>query len=458
MNFLYDCAHNLSERIRYSKWQLILLPILFSIIGIYVGISTFDRDFIPFKSFAVENMLFPLIFFAFGFLLPVSLWRRYAIRFSAGQRILWNKDGFSFAFILFLFAVFLQIMAIWGDKSWDKIPIENARLGIKGFYTEAQLRSSINENSYSAPKDAELARITKNNGITQLKRHLSIFSRPFQVGEFVKIFCMIFMAKLLTDMRINKQLNLGKEFIGFPFLVMLPIGFFTFLMPNYSMMIIYAILIYFMLFLQEMNLKSRLFLILVLAIPCIMVFSVQNIDKDNPIVRVHGVNRIWAFFHEDKAGNEQQNEALQALADGGIKGKGLDKGTIKHHLFGARNDFAYSILGEELGMLRMLPITIALMGFLFTCFWVAAKTRVKNNYSNYSPKDRDIIFAQNLAWGIAMIFSLNIFFHIGVNLRLLPNTGQPLSFISAGGTNLVMNFFLMGMLVQISSLTADKET
>jgi rod shape determining protein RodA len=457
MNFLYDCAHNLSERIRYSKWQLILLPILFSIIGIYVGVSTFERDFIPYKSVAVENMLLPLIFFAAGFLLPVSLWRRYAIRFSAGRHILWNKGGFSFAFILFLLAILLQVLAIWGDKSWDKIPIDNARLNLKGYYTEAELRS-INEHSYSVPKDAELARITKNNGMTQLRRHLSIFSRPFQVGELVKIFCMIFMAKILTDMRINRQMKLCKEFIGFPFLVILPICLFAFLMPNYSMMIIYVSLVFLMLFVQEMNLKPRIFLIVILAIPCVMAFSVQNLDKDNPFVKVHGVNRIWAFFHEDKAGNDQQNEALQALADGGIKGKGLDKGTIKHHLFGARNDFAYSILGEELGLLRMLPITIALMGFLFTCFWVAGKIKIKNDSnSNYNPKERDIIFAQNVAWGIAVIFSLNIFFHIGVNLRLLPNTGQPLSFISSGGTNLVMNFFLMGMLVQISSLNMEKK-
>jgi len=457
MNFLYDCAHNLSERIRYSKWQLILLPILFSIIGIYVGISTLERDFIPYKSVAVENMLLPLIFFAVGFLLPVSLWRRYAIRFSAGQHILWNKGGFSFAFILFLFAMLLQVMAIWGDKSWDKIPLDNARLNLKGYYTEAELRS-ISESSYSVPKDAELARITKNNGITQLRRHLSIFSRPFQVGELVKIFCMIFVAKLLTDMRINRQMNLCREFVGFPILVLFPVCFFTFLMPNYSMMIIYVILIYFMLFVQEMNLKSRFFMVVIFAIPCIMAFSVQNLDKDSALVKVHGVNRIWAFFHGAEAGNDQQNEALQALADGGIKGKGLDKGTIKHHLFGARNDFAYSILGEELGLLRMLPITMALMGFLFTCFWVASKIRIKNDCnSNYSPKDRDMMFAQNLAWGIAMIFSLNIFFHIGVNLRLLPNTGQPLSFISSGGTNLVMNFFLMGMLVQISSLNGDEK-
>jgi len=429
MSFIYDYFHNLSERARFGKWQLMLLPVLFSVIGIYIGISTLDRDSIPFKNFAIENVLMPLAFFAVGFLLPVSIWRRYAIRFSYGKRFFWNREGFSWAFSILVFAVFLQILAIWGDRSWDNIPINNEAFNLKGFYTEAQLQG------------------IDSNGITQLRRQLHIFSRPFQVGELVKIFLMLFVAKLMTDMRIKKQMRLCREFFGFPFLAFLSVGFFTALMPNYSMMLIYMLMVFFMLFLQEMDLKPRLALIAALVIPVAMMFSIADLDKSSSIAKIHGVNRIWNFFNEEGAGNEQQNEALQALADGGVIGKGLDKGTIKYRLFGARNDFAYSVLGEELGMWLMLPITVAMSGFLFACFWVAA---------NVKPMDRNALFAQNIAWGIAIIFTLNILFHIGVNLRLLPNTGQPLSFVSSGGTNLVMNFFLMGMLVQISSLNRNK--
>ncbi|MDR1812892.1 MAG: hypothetical protein LBQ87_08705, partial [Candidatus Fibromonas sp.] len=205
MNFLYDYYHNLATRIRFGKWQLLLLPVLFSIVGIYVGISTLEKDSIPFKVFAVENMLVPLAFFAVGFLFPVSLWRRYFIRFSSGQRVLWNKDGISFAFLLLLLAIFLQVFAIWGDKAWDRIPVSNERFNLKGFYTEAQL---VNID---------------NNGITQLRRQLSVLSRPFQVGEFVKVFLMIFVAKLITDMKIGKKMRLCREFFGFPLLAFLPV-------------------------------------------------------------------------------------------------------------------------------------------------------------------------------------------------------------------------------------------
>jgi len=424
MNFLYDYFHNLWERMKYGKWQLLLLPVLFSIIGIYIEISTFNGTSIPYENIAIKNALVPLIFFVIGFFVSVSLWRRYIWRFSVGESILWNKDGFSFAFVLFALAVLLQISAIWVDAGWDKVYVS----ALRGYYTEAELKAI---GGYK-------------NEIVMLKRQLTIGGMSFQVGETVKVFFMIFVAKLLTDMKIwgRGQIRLNGKFFILPLLAILPVGMLAFCMPNYSMVMIFVLILFFMILIQEMELKSRLPLLVLVVLPILAVFFISNLDKDNSLVKVHGINRVWAYFQEGGIGNEQQNEALQAMADGGIIGKGLDKGTIKLRLFGARNDFAYSILGEELGMWLLLPITIAMFGFLFSCFWIAARIKVNN---------RDAMLAQNIAWGVGIIFALNILFHIGVNLRLLPNTGQPLSFVSSGGANLTMNFFLMGMLVQISS-------
>ena len=424
MNFLYDYFHSMLERIKYGKWGLLLLPILFSIIGIYIEISTFNGTNIPFENIAIKNVLIPSAFFVFGFFLSVSLWRRYIWRFSAHEKILWNKDGFSFAFVLFAFAVALQISAIWVDAGWDKVYVSDSKH--KGYYTEAELKS------FGGYK----------NEIVMLKRQLTIGSVSFQVGEIVKVFFMIFVAKLLTDMKARGQMKLCRKFFILPLLAILPVGILAFCMPNYSMAMIFVFVLFFMILIQEMDFKSRLPLLALIALLVFVVVLISNLDKGNRLVEIHGINRVWAYFHEGGTGNEQQNEALQAMADGGIIGKGLDKGTIKLRLFGARNDFAYSILGEELGMWLLLPITLAMFGFLFSCFWIAARLKVEN---------RDAMLAQNIAWGVAIIFSLNILFHIGVNLRLLPNTGQPLSFVSSGGANLTMNFFLMGMLVQISS-------
>jgi len=423
MNFLYDYFHSLLERMKYGKWELLLLPVLFSIVGIYIEISTFNGTSIPYESIAVKNVLIPLVFFAIGFFVSVSLWRRYIWRFSVGESILWNRDGFSFAFMLFVLAVILQISAIWVDSSWDKVYVS----ALSGYYTEAQLKAIGGFK----------------NEIVMLKRQLTIAGVTFQVGEIVKVFFMIFVAKLLTDMKVRGQMKLCGKFFILPLLAIFPVGILAFCMPNYSMAMIFVFILFFMILIQDMDLKSRLPLLALVGILVFAVFSISELDRSNPLVKIHGINRVWAYFHEGGTGNEQQNEALQAMADGGIIGKGLDKGTIKLRLFGARNDFAYSILGEELGMWLLLPITIAMAGFLFSCFWIAARIKANN---------RDTMLAQNIAWGVAIIFSLNILFHIGVNLRLLPNTGQPLSFVSSGGANLTMNFFLMGMLVQISSL------
>ncbi|MDR0516687.1 MAG: FtsW/RodA/SpoVE family cell cycle protein [Fibromonadaceae bacterium] len=434
MSFIYGYLSNFLENAKFGKWQLLLLPFLFCVVGAYIEISTLNGATIPFKSLAVKNILVPIAFFIIGFALPIYIWRRYAIRFPYGVHVLWNKDGFSFAFMLLVFAVLLQIFAVWGNSAFNKVYV--TELG--GFYTEGQL------SALGGFK----------NEIVMLKRQVTIFGITFQVGEIVKVFFMIFIAKLLTDMKSKNQIRWCKQFFIQPLLAFLPIFVMTASMPNYSMAMIFTLLLFFMIFVQEMDLKLRIPLILVLLFPIIIAFSISKLEADNPLVQTHGVNRIWAFFNEDGAGNEQQNEALQAMADGGIIGKGLDKGTIKLRLFGARNDFAFAILGEELGLWLMLPVTIAMIGFLFACFWVAASIKTGGPI----PKNREemtALLAQNIAWGIAIIFSLNIFLHIGVNLKFLPNTGQPLSFVSSGGANLAMNFFLMGMLVQISSLNKE---
>ena len=415
MNLLVEYFQNVSENTRNGKWQLLLFPVLFSIVGIYLGISTYNGVVIPFESIAVKNVAIPVVFFILGFLIPVAVWRRYIWRFSVNQNVLWNKDGFSFAFSLIIFSVFLQIFAIWGDASWDKV-----------FTSTGEGNAKVIQN-----------------------RQISLGGFVFQVGEVVKVFFMIFVAKMLTDMRINNQIRYCKEFFIFPVLAILPIAIMTALMPNYSMLIIYCLILFLMILFQKMEYKLRIPILLVFVVlPILIAIPVSKLNADNPLVEVHGVDRIWAFFQEDGTGNAQQNEALQAMAGGGVTGKGPDRGTIKLRLFGANNDFAFSILGEELGLWLMIPITLAMMGFLFACFWVAVKIEPNGN--------RSLILAQNLAYGIAIIFSLNIFLHIGVNLKLLPNTGQPLSFVSSGGANLAMNFFLMGMLVQISSLNRDE--
>jgi rod shape determining protein RodA len=436
MNFIYDYCGSLADKMRFGKWQLLLLPALFCVIGLYIEISTLNGASIPFKSLAVKNMLVPLASFIAGFILPVSIWRRYAVRFSYNMRVLWNNDGFSFAFLLILFSLFLQAFAIWGDSDWDKVYV--VELG--GSYTAAMLKAVAGFK----------------NEIIMLKRQITLGGFTFQVGEFVKIFFMIFVAKMLTDMRINRQIRLCKQFFTLPFMAIFPIAFMTALMPNYSMIMIYLMILFFMIFVQKMDLKLRAFLLIVLLIPVAIALSISKLDKESSLVQVHGINRVWAYFSEEGVGNEQQNEALQAMKDGGIIGKGIDKGTIKLRLFGARNDFAFSILGEELGLWLMIPITIAMMGFLFACFWIAAGVGTSEEKVPRRREEKDTLLAQNIAWGISIIFALNIFLHIGVNLRLLPNTGQPLSFVSSGGANLAGNFFLMGMLVQISSLRREE--
>ncbi|MGH3266122.1 MAG: putative lipid II flippase FtsW, partial [Trebonia sp.] len=152
------------------------------------------------------------------------------------------------------------------------------------------------------------------------------------------------------------------------------------------------------------------------------------------------VERLTTFLHPFK---DAQNsgfhtvEGLYALASGGLFGVGLGQGTSKYGWVpNANSDYVFAIIGEELGLIGCL----AVLGL----FGVFAYTGMRVARRNADPFVRLVAGAATV-WlcGQAVI-------NIGYVTGLLPVTGIPLPFISAGGTSLLMSFFVLGMLVSFA--------
>jgi cell division protein FtsW len=129
-------------------------------------------------------------------------------------------------------------------------------------------------------------------------------------------------------------------------------------------------------------------------------------------------------------------ESLYALGSGGLWGVGLGGGTSKYWVPNANSDYVFAIIGEELGLIGCLAV-LGLFGmFAYTGMRVARR--------NADPFVRLVAGAATV-WlcGQAVI-------NIGYVTGLLPVTGIPLPFISAGGTSLLMSFFVLGMLVSFA--------
>jgi cell division protein FtsW len=162
----------------------------------------------------------------------------------------------------------------------------------------------------------------------------------------------------------------------------------------------------------------------------VMLYGATHIDDR--------LGRLMAFVYPDKypADFYQQLQGLIAIGSGGIEGLGLGEGRQKlKYLPYAHTDFIFPIIGEELG-LKLTLLTV--FGYLVIC---VCGTIVASN-----ARDR---FGMLLGFGCVMMITLQAVVNIGVTTALLPNKGMPLPFVSFGGSNLAICFFMIGILINI---------
>jgi cell division protein FtsW len=150
--------------------------------------------------------------------------------------------------------------------------------------------------------------------------------------------------------------------------------------------------------------------------------------------------RVLAFLDPwaDPLGDGwQMIQSMIAVGTGGVFGRGLMGGVQKlFYLPEPHNDFIYSVIGEELGL---IGTTIVLACFCVIA-WRGLRTAVR-------APDR---FGAFLAIGLTTMVAFQAFFNISVVLGLLPPKGIPLPFVSAGGSSLLINLVGIGILLNVS--------
>ena len=141
---------------------------------------------------------------------------------------------------------------------------------------------------------------------------------------------------------------------------------------------------------------------------------------------------------KDAAGDGYQLiQSFYALGSGGITGLGLGQSRQKTlYMPEPHNDFIFSIIGEELGLIGCLLIISLFIIFIWRGVRIAIKA--KDTYGKL------------LAMGITSIIAVQAIINIAVVTGSMPVTGVPMPFISYGGTSLVINLTAMGILLNIS--------
>ena len=261
-----------------------------------------------------------------------------------------------------------------------------------------------------------------------------IGSFSLQPGEFAKIFVILFLAFVISKIQSRYKENINKPTrlllillaVGLPIILIV-------LEPDYGTAAAFIVALALVLFTSGIDKKYIIatFIIVAISIPLLYNFVLPE----------HAKERIDIFLNPESDPRGAGYNIIQsklAIGAGGLTGMGLLKGnqTQLGFLYPKTTDFIYSVIGEEMGFIVAGSIIILYVYFITKILYIAK-----------TAKDE---IGSIIASGIAGIFIFHVLENIGMVMGLLPITGVPLPFISYGGSSMITNFLMLGILLNIS--------
>lgn len=154
----------------------------------------------------------------------------------------------------------------------------------------------------------------------------------------------------------------------------------------------------------------------------------------------HQQKRIQSFIdpNSDPLGAGYNTiQAKVAIGSGGLFGKGFLQGnqTQLQYIPEQWTDFIYCVIGEEFGFIGSMIVICLFMFLFFRILKIASTT-----------KDE---FLSLTMIGILSVYMIHFLINIGMVLGILPVIGIPLPFVSYGGSSLLVNMFMLGIVANV---------
>ena len=151
----------------------------------------------------------------------------------------------------------------------------------------------------------------------------------------------------------------------------------------------------------------------------------------------HVRERIGTYFGGGEAADTYQlDRAHEAIAAGGLVGRGVGEGVMKRFVPDLHTDFIYSVAAEEFGLVFSI-LLIGLVGLI-------AVRGLRRSMRLADP------FEQTAAGGLFVLAGLQAAINIAVNLGLIPTKGMTLPFISYGGSSMIAMCLTLGLALALT--------
>lgn len=268
-----------------------------------------------------------------------------------------------------------------------------------------------------------LTALGDSEGVAQ--RWIDLGPIQFQPSEISKIAVILMLASLLA----RSDVPLTWRTVARGILVVAVPSALIFLQPDLGTMLVFAFVLLAVLFVAGMTMRQLGFLTVATIIGTVGVFQLK-------LIKSYQIDRLTAFIdpgsHElTLSYNQVQSEI--AIGSGGLVGKGLFEGTQTNLQFVPvqSSDFIFTAVGEQFGFIGSAIVIGLFSVLLFRLLSIAV-----------AAKDR---FSFLVVAGVASMLAFHVFVNIGMTIRIMPVTGLPLPFMSAGGTVFVAMSAALGL-------------
>ncbi len=261
------------------------------------------------------------------------------------------------------------------------------------------------------------------------RRWLALPGFNFQPAELAKLMFVVFLAHSLA----KKAGNIRRFSVAFipHFFVCAILIFLCLFQPDFGTSVILVALMFMMLFAAGTRLS---FITLFIFVGGFLAFQAIA-SNDMRLGRVMAAIDPWA--HRIGRGYQMVSSQI-AIGSGGVLGQGLGYGgqTITGHLPEGETDFILSVLGEQLGAVGMIFVTL-LFGLIIHR-GIRIALRCEDAFGRY------------LAFGITLLLGLECVINMLVAVALIPTKGLTLPFVSYGGSSMLLSCAAIGILLNIS--------
>ena len=246
-----------------------------------------------------------------------------------------------------------------------------------------------------------------------------------QVSEISRLFILIWVSSYIVRKDTDKSFNK-------PLLLVIALSIIILMQNDFGSAAVLVASFLALSFISGINMKKFLIWLSAFSFSAILI----------AFLTPYRFKRLISFIDpwQDPTGSGFQLIASElAFSKGGFFGLGLGSSIQKlFYLPESYNDFIFAIIAEELGLF-FIVFVISIFILLISRIFILARQSA----------DNEMIFASYLAYSIGFLILIQTLIHMSVNIGLVPTKGMGLPFISFGGTNILVMFICVGILIRI---------